>query len=316
MLLMHAFSPGESYMSRIVVVTGCSSGFGRQVAERLARAGDRVYATMRGTTGKNVGIAGELAAVAAAEKIDLRVLEMDVCSTESVDAAAARVLAESGVPDVVINNAGQMFIGITETFSVEELTRQLDVNVVGIHRVGRAFLPAMRARGRGLFINLSSVAGRLSAPFFGVYHASKWAVEGYSMALRGELASSGVDVVVVEPGPFSTNLFPGTTRPADADGRGATYPAVAHEALAGLGAAFDGMFADPGTPTDPVMVVDRMVELVEMPVGTRPFRSVVGVDVGVRGRNAAVEPFDAAVLDAFGMTAFATLAVADPVAAG
>lgn len=295
-------------MHKTVVVTGCSSGFGRDVAERMARRGDRVYATMRGIDGKNAGIAGSLRALASAEGIDLRVVELDVCSTESVNAAAATVLAESGAPDVVINNAGQMYMGFTEAFSCDELARQLDVNVVGVHRVSRAFLPAMRTQRRGLFINLSSVAGRLSAPFFGVYHASKWGLEGYSMALRGELASSGVDVVVVEPGPFSTNLFPGTVRPVDADARMGSYPAVAHEALAGLDGAFDAMFADPATPTDPAMVVDRIVELADMPAGTRPFRSVVGVDVGVTARNAAVEPFDAAVLEAFGMTSFTTLA--------
>lgn len=295
-------------MSRVIVVTGCSTGFGRQVSERLARQGDRVYATMRGVSGKNAAVAGELRDLAAREGLDLRVLDLDVTSTESVDAAAAVVLAESGAPDALVNNAGQMYVGITEAFTPDELAAQLDVNVVGIHRMNRAFLPAMRQRGRGLVVNISSIAGRLAAPFFGVYHASKWALEGYSLALRGEVASSGVDVVVVEPGPFTTELFPSSPRPADAEDRAATYPAVAHETFERLGAAFEAMFQDPGTPTDPKMVVDRIVELVGMAPGTRPFRSVVGVDVGVSARNAAVEPFDQAVLEAFGMTAFATLA--------
>lgn len=169
----------------------------------------------------------------------------------------------------------------------------------------------MRARRKGLIINVSSIAGRLSAPFFGVYHASKWAVEGYSMALRGELASSGVDVVVVEPGPFTTKLFPTSPRPEDAEGRASTYPAVAHETLGNLERAFDGMFNDPDTPTDPGLVVDRMIALTEMSAGMRPFRSVVGVDIGVGARNAAAEPFDAAVLEAFGMSSFTTLVPSD-----
>jgi NAD(P)-dependent dehydrogenase (short-subunit alcohol dehydrogenase family) len=294
-------------MSRTVVVTGCSSGFGRQVSEQLARRGDRVYATMRGTETQNGEIACALRTMASAEGLDLRVMELDVTSMDSVASAAAKVLAESDAPDVVINNAGQMFVGFTEAFSPDELTKQLDINVVGIHRMNRAFLPAMRKRGDGLIINLSSVAGRLSAPFFGVYNASKWAVEGYSMALRGELASSGVDVVVVEPGPFSTALFPGSPRPADTEGRVGTYPAVAHQTFANMGSAFEGMFNDPETPTDPVAVVYRIIALTEMDAGTRPFRSVVGVDFGVGERNAAAEPFDAAVLEAFGMTSFATL---------
>ncbi len=215
-------------MSRSAVVTGCSSGFGRQVSERLARAGGRVYATMRGTTGKNETIARELQALAAAEGLDRRVLELDVTSTSSVDSAVATVLAESGAPDVVVNNAGQMFVGLAEAFSPDEFTKQLDVNVVGIHRVSRAFLPAMRRRGRGLIVNLSSTAGRVGLPFFSVYHASKWAVEGYSMALR-------------------------------------------------------------------------------MKPGTRPFRSVVGVDFGVRELNASVAPHETALLENLGLTSFATL---------
>lgn len=294
-------------MPRIIVVTGCSSGFGRQVSESLARKGDRVYATMRGVQGKNAAIAREISALAAAEKLDLRVLELDVTSTKSVDAAAAKVLAESGSVDVLINNAGQMFTGITEAFSADELALQLDINVVGVHRMNRAFLPAMRKAGRGLVINISSVAGRMSVPFFGVYHASKWALEGYSMAMRTELASCGVDVVVVEPGPFTTALFPSSPRPADMDGRGKAYPAVVHESFAGMGKAFEELFAAPDAPTDPALVVERLVQLADMKPGTRPFRSVVGADFGVRDLNAANEPFESGVLQAMGLTALAKL---------
>ena len=295
-------------MQRTVVVTGCSTGFGRQVSERLARGGDRVYATMRGTEGKNAAVAGELRTLAEVEGIDLRVLELDLTSSESVDAAAAHILAASAAPDVIINNAGQMYVGITEAFTADELAAQLDVNVVGIHRVNRAFLPAMRQRGTGLIVNLSSVAGRIGIPFFGVYHASKWALEGYSLALRYELASSGVDVVLVEPGPFTTQLFPRSPNPADADGRGASYPEVVHATLAGLGEAFEGVFQDPSTPTDPEIVVDGILLLMDMQPGTRPLRSVLGIDFGVRELNTAAEPFEAGALAAMGLTDFATLA--------
>ena len=294
-------------MSKVVVITGCSSGFGRQLAETLARRGDRVYATMRAIDGRNAGVAAELQALAGQEDIDLRVLELDVTSSESTEAAAEVILNESGAPDVVVNNAGVMYTGFTEAFSADELAAQLDVNVVGIHRTNRALLPGMRQRGQGLVINISSVAGRIGAPFFGVYHASKWGLEGYSMALRGELACCGVDVVVVEPGPFATELFTQSPKPLDADGRIATYPAAARAASDQLDQAFEGMFDDPEIPTDPGMVVEQIVTLIDTPAGSRPFRSVVGVDVGVRDRNAAVEPFDAAVLEAFGLTEFATL---------
>ncbi|MBL8859293.1 MAG: SDR family oxidoreductase [Planctomycetes bacterium] len=291
-------------MKRTVLITGCSTRFGRQMAEELARKGDRVYATMRGVSGSNAKVASELQALAADQKLDLRVLDLDVTSTRSVDAAAANVLSESDAPDAIVNNAGQMYVGLTEAFSADELAVQLDINVVGVHRVNRAFLPAMRKRGQGLVINVSSIAGRMSLPFSGVYHASKWALEGYSMALRGELASSGVDVVVVEPGPFTTELFPRSPKPADADGRGKTYPAMANETFEAMGASFDQLFKDPAAPTDPKLVVDRMIELIAMKPGTRPFRSVADLDFGVRDRNAAIEPLDAGLLEGMQLQAF------------
>jgi NAD(P)-dependent dehydrogenase (short-subunit alcohol dehydrogenase family) len=292
---------------KTIVVTGCSTGFGRIVSEQLARDGHRVYATMRGVDGKNGGVANELRGLVQSEGIDLRVLDMDVTSDASVEGAAETVIAESGAPDVVINNAGQMFMGITEAFTPAELARQLDVNVVGVHRVTRAFLPAMRQAGTGLFINVSSIAGRMAVPFFTIYHASKWALEGYSLGLRSELASSGIDVVSVQPGPFTTELFGQGPAPADEDGRADTYPASVPQARAEMDTAFEGIFADPEVPTDPQMVCDRMVELVNMAPGTRPFRSVVGVDFGVRERNDADAPKDAGVLEAMGLTEFATL---------
>jgi NAD(P)-dependent dehydrogenase (short-subunit alcohol dehydrogenase family) len=295
-------------MKKTVLITGCSTGFGREMSESLARKGDRVYATMRGVKTSNAKIARELEALAAKEKLDLRVLDLDVTSSTSVDAAAAKVLAESGAPDAIVNNAGQMFVGVTEAFSADELAKQLDINVVGVHRVNRAFLPAMRKRGQGLVMNVGSIAGRMSLPFFGVYHASKWALEGYSLSLRTELASSGVDVVIVEPGPFTTELFPRSPKPADADNRAKTYPPIAQQSFDQMGASFDQLFKDPAAPTRPTLVVDRMIELVEMKPGTRPFRSVIGLDFTVRDRNGADEALDAGLLEAMGLTKFATLA--------
>lgn len=294
-------------MARTIVITGCSSGFGREAAERLARDGDRVYATMRAVEGRNRGVAEELRGLVQAEGIDLRVLELDVTSDGSVAAAAETVLAESGAPDVLVNNAGQMYVGLAEAFTTAEVARQLDVNVLGMHRMHRAFLPAMRAAGRGLVINISSIAGRLAAPFGAAYHASKWALEGYSLVLRAELASSGIDVVVVEPGPFSTDLFPRSPRPSDEEGRAATYPASVAEAEKTYQAAFDRIFADPDAPTDPSLVVDAIVELIDEAPGSRPFRTVVGVDMGVRERNALIAPHDAALLEGLGLSGWATL---------
>lgn len=274
---------------KTIVITGTSTGFGFLAAKRLAGRGDRVFATMRDPEGKNSRPAGELRSFTSQGGGAIEVLDLDVTSDESVEAAAKVILDAAGAPDVVINNAGQMYVGLAEAFTPDEFTRQLDVNVVGIQRVCRAFLPAMRERGSGLIINLSSIAGRIATPFFAVYNASKWAVEGYSLGIRGELATSGVDVVVVEPGPFSTELFPQSPRPKDEDGRAASYPKLVHQTFEAMGSMFEGMFKDPDVPTDPAHVVDRFVELIDMEPGKRPFRSVVGVDMGVRGRNATVE---------------------------
>lgn len=262
---------------------------------------------MRDRSGKNQGPAEELREASEAGGWDLEVLDLDVTSDQSVAAAAAKVLEGSSGPDVVINNAGQMYGGFSEAFTAEEFSQQLDINLVGIHRVTRAFLPSMRERGSGLFINVSSVVGRVAVPFYALYNASKWGVEGYSLAMRYELACTGVDVVVVEPGPSTTELFPQSPGPEDEDGRADTYPAIAHETLERFGGAFEGMFNDPEVPTDPADVAGRFVDLIDMDAGTRPFRSVVGVDQGVVERNASDEAHNPPFLEMIGLTEFVQL---------
>jgi NAD(P)-dependent dehydrogenase (short-subunit alcohol dehydrogenase family) len=213
-------------MPRTILVTGSSTGFGYDAAVRFARAGERVYASMRNTTTKNAARAEQLRELSASEGLDIRILELDVTSLDSIAQAADQVHAESGALDLLINNAGLMYLGLAETFTDAEFAHQLDVNVLGVHRVSRAFLPAMRAKQNGLIINVSSIGGRMLNAFCGIYFASKWALEAYTGALRMELASSGVDAVVVEPGPFATELFGQSPRPADTEQRVATYPAL------------------------------------------------------------------------------------------
>ena len=294
---------------RTIVVTGCSAGFGRIVSEQMARAGDRVYATMRGVDGKNAAAAAELRGLVQSEGIDLRVLEMDVTADASVEDAAASVIAESGAPDVVINNAGRLFFGVTEAFTAEEYSEQLDVNVVGVHRVCRAFLPSMRQAGSGLIINVSSIGGRISPPFGTIYQSTKWALEGYSLGLRAEVASSGVEVISVQPGPFATSLGMTMTTPVDDDGRVETYPESTLEAMETMQGTFGRLFEDPAEPTDPQLVCDEIVNLVNMARGTRPFRTVVGVGMSTRERNEADVARDAEVLEIFGLTHLTQLKV-------
>jgi NAD(P)-dependent dehydrogenase (short-subunit alcohol dehydrogenase family) len=271
-------------MTRDILITGCSSGFGFDAAKYFAKKGQRVYATMRDAGGRNQPAADTLAAFAESEGVNLTVLEMDVTSDESVDAAVSGI---SNV-DVLINNAGVGFGGPVESFTSEQILRQLDVNIVGTIRVARAVLPAMRARKSGLIIQVSSTAGRAAFPGFGVYHASKWGLEGISEAMRYELGPLGVDVVIVEPGPFSTSFFENLIGGLD-DDRAAAYGHVA-----GFGEGFRTMvmnaFEDGDAPTDPMIVVETFDRLIEAPDGARPLRTIAGMDFGLQAVNDAVDP--------------------------
>jgi NAD(P)-dependent dehydrogenase (short-subunit alcohol dehydrogenase family) len=283
-----------------ILITGCSSGFGLDAAKDLAARGHTVYATMRGVHGKNAAVAQELASYGAENGYALHVGELDVTSDASVVAAVDDMVAKTGSIDVVVNNAGQMFVGITEAFTSDDLARQLDINVVGPFRLCRAALPGMRKQGSGLVVNVSSIAGRLAVPFFGVYHASKWGLEGLSESLRYELSGFGVEVVLVQPGPFTTNLFPRSPRPTD-HATEEQYGEL-NQVLEGMSGAFEEVFEDPEAPTDPQLVVDAIVELVEMEPGTRPLRTVVGLDFGgARPINESTDPHRLTVLENMGM---------------
>lgn len=283
-----------------VLITGCSSGFGDLTARTLARRGHTVFATMRGVEGRNAEPAESLRTFGEEVEGEVRVHELDVTDEDSVRSAVAEVEDRAGAPDVVINNAGSMYLGVTEAFTPRQLVDQLDVNLVGPHRVARAALPGMRDRGSGLIVNLSSVAGRLVLPCGGLYNASKFGLEALTESLRYELAPFGVEVVLVEPGPFGTNLFPSTTGPEDED-RVADYGDRGRDVYAGVMAVFEQVFEDPEAPTEAEEVAEVLVELVEAEPGDRPLRTVVGVDFGVRELNAAIEPFRRGALEGIGM---------------
>ncbi len=271
-------------MTQHILITGCSSGFGRDAAKHFSLQGHHVYATMRNVDSKNQEAANDLRAFADAEGVTLSVHDMDVTSDASVEAA----VSEMPVVDVVINNAGLGYGGPVESFTSNQILQQLDLNVVGTTRVAKAVLPGMRARRSGLIIQVSSVAGRAAFPGFGVYHASKWGLEGISEAMRYELAPLGIDVVIVEPGPFATNFFDNLVAGAD-EPRGADYGHVA-----GFVEGFRQMTADAfeneDAPTDPMVVVQIFERLIGMAPGERPLRTIAGLDFGLQAVNDAVEP--------------------------
>ena len=283
-------------MPRNVLITGCSSGFGFDAAKKFGELGDHVFATMRDYEGRNAPAAEALADYADAHDLHIDVLELDVTDDRSVHDAI------EGLPamDVVINNAGYGYLGIVESFTPDQFMAQLDLNVVGTHRVTKAVLPQMRAKGSGLIIQVSSIAGRLAIPGSGVYNASKWALEAVSEAMRLELGPLGIDVCIVEPGPFDTKFLENANDGDGAEDVSASYPHL-NEFLAGFVGAMTEMMTDPEVPTDPAMVVDSFVELAGMRPGERPMRTLVGVGFGAEHVNAALEPIRQGVLEAQGI---------------
>lgn len=278
-----------SEAKKSVIITGSSSGFGLKAVKAFADKGYRVFATMRGTEGKNAAVKTELEAYSNL----VQVVDMDVTSDESVKTAIAGVLAKAGKIDILINNAGVMYLGITEAFSIAQAREQMETNYYGAMRIIQAVLPAMREAKSGLIINTSSMVGQISAPYFSTYAATKHALEGYVQGLRYEVAPFGIDVAIVQPGPFPTGLSAGGQAPSRLD------VLESYGDLAKIPAAMFAEFAkfmQSDQAPNPQLVVDTYLALADMPAGKRPTRTAVGMVWGVDEINAAKQPIQDRVL--------------------
>jgi NAD(P)-dependent dehydrogenase (short-subunit alcohol dehydrogenase family) len=178
-----------------ILLTGCSSGIGRATAERLGRSGRPVYATAR-----------RLDSIAGLDAAGCRLLQLDVTDEESMSAAVRAVTQAHGRVGALVNNAGYGEYGAVEEVPMDRVRRQFDTNVFGLARMCQLVLPGMRAAGAGRIVNVSSMGGRLVFPGGGYYHATKYAVEAISDALRYEVRPFGISVSVVEPGPIRTEF--------------------------------------------------------------------------------------------------------------
>ncbi|WP_405207332.1 SDR family oxidoreductase [Aquimarina sp. LLG6339-5] len=273
---------------KTVLITGTSNGFGYLSALTLARKGYRVWATMRDINEKNKAKKEELENIALKEGILIKVAELDVTSDKSTNDLVNRIRTEevNGI-DVLVNNAGVMYVGITEAYSISQVQEQFNTNFFGVIRTSKAFLPLLKKSSDGLIINISSLAGRLVFPYFGVYCASKFALEAYSQSLKYELKPLGVDVSVIEPGPYPSGLLYSGPKEEDtitleSYGEMANVPKLMLQ-------NFDQFYKSEASP-DPQEIPDAILKVIEMEKGNRPIRQAVGVDYNTNELNSKVSP--------------------------
>lgn len=256
-----------------IILTGSSSGFGLQAVKTLAGKGHTVYATMRNVNGANAAAAQQLQQWAAANKAQVEVVELDVTSNASVRKAVDYISRHAGgVIDVLINNAGISYMGVSEALSMEQTEQLYQVNTLGPERMIKAVLPFMRRQKEGLIINVTSVQTRNFIPVLTVYNGTKAALDAVSVGYHYELKSSGIDVATIQPGAYQTTDI--TTKSLKA----------AHEEIEGdygndviaFKKALFKFFEPTPDSRDPQEVADAMLALVEMPKGKRPLWTIVG----------------------------------------
>jgi NAD(P)-dependent dehydrogenase (short-subunit alcohol dehydrogenase family) len=279
----------------VVLITGSSTGIGNLTARALARAGHTVYASMRDPRGRNAGRAEALLALGSREHLDLRIVELDVQSQGSADAAVATVTGAAGQLDVVVQNAGHLYAGYTEAFTAREVARLLDVNVLGAQRVNRAALPHMREQGRGALVWVGSTTTVTVPPFLGPYVVSKAAMDSLAVATAYEVSQFGIETTIIMPGAFTsgTEHFPNASQASDS----AVTSAYARlDPLVSRNEEATSSLFRPDEDADPAAVADEITRILALPHGAKPFRSVVdythsGVEIVTEAADAARESF-------------------------
>jgi NAD(P)-dependent dehydrogenase (short-subunit alcohol dehydrogenase family) len=288
-------------MSKTILITGASSGFGSLSAEALADAGHAVYAGMRDSAGHNARQVGAARRYAAERDVDLRTVELDVSSQESVEAAVETVIAEQGSIDVLLHNAGHMVTGPAEAFTPEQVAEIYDINVLGTQRLNRAVLPHLRAQHRGLVVWVGSTSTRGGTPpYLGPYFAAKAGMDALAVSYAGELARFGIETTIIVPGSFTkgTNHFAHSGHPDD-DRVVADYEVVYPQLMDHVS---QRLAEQAPADADAADVARAIVEVVELPHGKRPFRVHVDpADDGAAVVNAVADRIRAEFLTRIGL---------------
>ncbi len=263
---------GKILAGKSILVTGCSSGFGRLGALHYAREGATVIASMRNLQGGARAEARALAAEAKAAGIALHIVEIDVMRDDQVAAGVAEAeRIAGGALDAVVNNAGIAIGGPVELQDMEAAQMMFSTNVLGPLRVSRAALPGMRARRSGVIFNVTSQLGRVIAPNYGLYSSTKFALEAQSEQLAYELAMHGIEVTIIQPGGYPTDIWKKSAALTDV---------LLKRTEANRAKAYDALVAtarrgDPGLSTDPMDVPRAIAEILALPPGKRPLRRPV-----------------------------------------
>jgi len=184
-------------MSKVILITGASSGIGKETAKLFQTKNWKVAATMRSPER-----AEDLQKIA-----DVECIRLDVTDVDSIKSAIAETLEKFGRIDAVVNNAGYGLIGSFEAATQEQIEKQFQTNVFGLMNVCREILPYFREKKRGTIVNVASVGGRITFPLYSLYHATKWAVEGFSESLQYEVEQFGIKIKIIEPGPIKTDFY-------------------------------------------------------------------------------------------------------------
>jgi NAD(P)-dependent dehydrogenase (short-subunit alcohol dehydrogenase family) len=217
-------------MTKVAVVTGSSTGIGYETSLLLARNQITTYATMR-----NMSKSNGLREIASKEQIPLSVAQLDVNDNSSVDSSIENIVRENGRIDILVNNAGYDLFGPLEESSIEEIKQQFETNVFGVIRTTKAVIPTMRKQGDGTIINISSVGGKVGLlPFTTAYHASKFAIEGFTESLRQELADFNINIILIEPGNISSNFATNIKTANGFDSNKSPYSKLAQQVLQGF----------------------------------------------------------------------------------
>ena len=288
-------------MTKKILITGASGGFGKLTVLTLLKNGHSVAAAMRDIEGRNKSIATELTEAGA------KIVSIDVTNNESVTTGVKQAIEVLGGLDVLINNAGIGVHGMQEFFTTEDYQKLFDINVFGVQRMNRAIIPYFREKQDGLIVYTSSLLGRVALPFYGVYQSTKWALEAMAENYRLELSVFGIENCIIEPGGFPTAFAENLMHPSDKSQEQfyGDFAKVPEQSLAGF---MGFMAANP--QQNPQKVADAFAELIVTVKGEKPFRTTVdfvGMGDLIQKYNEHLEQITTGLLTNFGSQGLLTV---------